>query len=193
MTFAPVLTTAPATLPVTRAEVKLHLRVDHDEEDSLIDGLIAAGVQLLDGWSGALRRALMTQTWRQDFECFSPVMRLPLFPTDSITSVTYIDAANAQQTAAPALYELLRDGLGDYVALKPGQSWPATGDAAAAVSITYVAGESAWPAPVRAALLLMIGDLYRNRETVAIGPSASSIPMSATVDALLAPYRRLSF
>ena len=41
------------------------------------------------------------------------------------------------------------------------------------------------------AILLMVGDLYRNRETTGQGASPlGSIPMSTTVEALLAPYRR---
>jgi uncharacterized phiE125 gp8 family phage protein len=191
--FAPVRTVAPASAPVTLAEAKLHLRVDHADEDTLIDSLIAACVQRLDGWAGVLGRALVTQTWRQDYERFEPRMRLPLFPAQSVSGISYMDTAGATQTASSALYELLRDELGDYVALKPNQSWPLTGGAASAASITYVAGESACPAPIRAALLLMIGDLYRNRESIVIGAAATAIPMSTTVDALLAPYRRISF
>lgn len=44
------------------------------------------------------------------------------------------------------------------------------------------------PAPIRAAILLMVGDLYRNRDTTAVG-TISKIDMSTTVENLLAPFR----
>ena len=43
-------------------------------------------------------------------------------------------------------------------------------------------------APILAAVKLMVGDLWRNRDTVAIG-QVSQIPMSTTVEALLSPFR----
>jgi uncharacterized phage protein (predicted DNA packaging) len=48
------------------------------------------------------------------------------------------------------------------------------------------------PADVAAAVLLMVGDLYANRETVAAG-AVQAIPMSTTVGALLSAFRRWSF
>lgn len=188
--FSPVRVTAPATLPVTLAEAKAHLRVEHGDEDVLIQAFIAAATERLDGWAGVLGRCLMLQTWRQDFDGFAPMLRLPLHPVAAVSQVAYVDTASANQIAASSLYDLLRDDAGDYVALKPGQSWPATGVVNVPVSITFTAGEAAAPAPIRAAILLMVGDLYANRETAVVGVSASAVPMSVTVEHLLAPYRR---
>jgi hypothetical protein len=47
---------------------------------------------------------------------------------------------------------------------------------------------AAVPAPIKAAVLLMVGDLYENRETVAEGAPAP-VEMSMTVERLLSPYR----
>lgn len=192
--FAPVLITAPAVVLVSASEAKAHLRVDHSEEDSLITSIVSAVTAHLDGWTGVLGRALVTQTWRQDYEAFEDRLRLPLWPVASVTSVTYRDDEGADQTVSASNYTLLRDDLGAYVEIKPGLSWPEVGDHLAPVSVTYVAGQAAAdvPAAIKHAAYLMIGDLYRNRETAAIGVQATAIPMSATVNALLAPYRRVN-
>lgn len=190
--FAPVRTSAPSATPVSLAELKVHLRVDSADEDDLIGALLDAATQHLDGWTGVLGRALVTQTWRQDYDGFGPCQRLPLGPVASITSVTYYDAANASQTLATSVYELLTDELGAYVSLKANQVWPTTYSRSAAVSVTFVAGTSASnvPAPIRQAILLLAGHFYANREAVAPG-ALGVVPMA--VDSLIAPYRRIGF
>ncbi len=188
MALAPVRTVAAAATPVSLVEAKAHLRVDHTDEDTLITGLIASATDHLDGWTGILGRAIIAQTWRQDFDCFPAKLRLPLHPVASVSGITYYDGDNAQQTLSTDVYELLKDGAGAYVARKADQTWPGTKNRAAAVSVTFVAGEAAAPAAIKAAILLMVGHWYENREAVSEG-SFSAVPMA--VDALIAPYRRV--
>lgn len=159
---APVRTAAPATNPVSLAEAKAHLRVDHSDHDTRIASLIEGATANLDGYTGILGRALVTQTWRQDFPAFTDLLRLPLRPVASITIVTYYDANNAQQTLASTVYGLFSDALGAYVALKPDQTFPSTYARRDAVSITYVAGvaASAVPGPIKQAILLQVEILY---------------------------------
>lgn len=98
----PVLTDVPALRPVSLAEAKAHLRVDFSDDDTLISALIDAATAHIDGYTGILARALVTQTWRQDF-CDWPgdrVLRLPLAPVASVESVKYFDAANVETTVS---------------------------------------------------------------------------------------------
>lgn len=185
---APVRTAAPLTDPVTLAEAKAQCRVDHTDDDTMLALLISAATAHLDGYTGTLGRALVTQTWRQDFPCFSAIMRIPLRPVASITSVTYYDADNAEQTLVNTVYGLFADGLGAYVSPLPDQTYPSTYGRRDAVSVTYVAGvaDTAVPTPIKQAILLMVGHWYANREAVSEG-SMSEVPMA--VDALLRPYR----
>lgn len=185
---APVRTAAPGSAPVSREEAKAHLRIDHSDDDTLITALVAAATDHLDGWTGILGRAIITQTWRQDFDGFGCKLRLPLHPVASVSSVAYFDAENVSRTLSPDYYELLSDGSGAYVALKADQSWPATKSRAGAVSVTYVAGEELAPAAIKAAILLMVGHLFENREAVADG-GFGELPLA--VSALTAPYRRV--
>lgn len=188
----PVRTVAPAAEPISLAEAKAHLRVDASDEDALITAQIQAAVSALDGWSGRLGRCLVTQTWRQDFRDFPAggLLRLP-FPDVSSVIVTYVDEAGETQTLSSSTYHLVADAIGSVVVRDPDATWPTTDDRPASVSVTLVAGYGAAgdvPASIRAALLLMVGDLYRNRETMVIGTISSSVPMSMTVSALLAPH-----
>ncbi|MBN8994352.1 MAG: phage head-tail connector protein [Rhizobiales bacterium] len=176
---------------------KKHLRVDHDDEDELIAGYVAAATERLDGWSGILGRCLGVQTWKAYFAGFggdgSGRLRLPLCPVTEVTEIAYYDQAGASQTLGQAAWQLLADFLSPYVSPAPGASLPGTYPREDAISVTFQAGYAEIPAPLVSAILLIVGDLYANRETVTFGAGAAEIPMSTSVKALLAPYRAVGF
>ncbi len=190
----PVLITPPAELAVSVAEAKAHLRVEHSDDDTLISAMVKAAIGALDGWTGVLGRCLVTQTWRQDVWDFpgSGDLRLP-FPDVSSVTVKYFDGTNVEQTLASGNYELLADARGSLVRQSSTGSWPGVYDRSDAVRVTFAAGYGGAadvPETLKAAIKLMVGDMYRNRETAAAG-QISQIPMSTTVDMLIAPYRRM--
>lgn len=188
--LAPVRTAAPAVTPVSLDEVKAHCRVEGTDSDPVLTVLLAAAVAHLDGWSGILGRAMVTQSWRQDFCGFATPLRLPLGPAASITSITYYDAANAQQTLADTVYALRTDALGAYVDLKADQSWPSAYGRADAVSVTYVAGTDAadMPAALKAAVLMLVAHWFHHRSAVSTDNLAE---MPLGVAALIEPWRRV--
>ena len=186
------LQSAPAAHPVSLADAKAHLNVDHDEDDDLITACLDAAVGHLDGVAGVLGRALVTQTWDQSIDDFPYGDDLPLFlaPVTSVTSVTYRDMAGDTQTLTADAYMLRqRHGL-TWVHLKDGYTWPETDDEPNAVTVRFVAGygdDEDVPGPLRAAIKLHIGHLYENREAVNVGNIVTEFPMGD--DALIAPYR----
>src|SRR5690606_7580918 len=185
--LAPVRTLAPANMPVSLAEAKAHLRVDHDDQDDLITAQIKAATAWLDGYAGILGRALVTQTWRQDFVGFADHLALPISPVIAIVSISYFDVGNVQQTLDPGLYDLFADARGAHVALRPGQSWPGTFRRADAVSVAFTAGYGAAadvPEPIRHAILLIVQRLYDGADT------EIDVSIERTVHALVAPYRK---
>ena len=157
--LSPVRTVAPESTPVSLAEVKEHCRVDGTDSDPVLTALLNAAVSHLDGWTGILGRALVTQTWRQDFCGFTGQLRLPLWPVASVTSVSYYDADNALVAALSSdVWVLRHDSLGAYVELKPDQSWPSSYSRPDAVSVTFVAGTDAAsvPAALKVAIIFRV-------------------------------------
>lgn len=182
------LITAPTVEPVTLAEAKLHLRVDHADEDSHIRSLIIAAREHAQN---ATSRAFVGQTWRLSMDCFPDVIRTPRPPLTSVTSIAYTDTAGASQTLSASAYTV--DTYSEPGRIVPafGQSWPATRDIPNAVIVTYVAGYGAGaaadvPQPIRQAILLLVGHWYANREGVLTGTISKEIEFA--VSALLAPY-----
>jgi uncharacterized phiE125 gp8 family phage protein len=194
--YRPVLVTPPALLPLTLSEVKLQLDIDYAEKDDLLNGLIAAATAYLDGWTGILGRCLITQTWRQDFDCLARTLRLPLFPVTSITSVKYDDPSNVEQTVDPTNYELLTDDLGAYVRFKFAFVLPQIESYnPPSVRVAYVTGDadaSAVPQPIKQAMLLLIRHWFDNPTAVVVG-ERPPVEMPMAVDALLGPFRRTRF
>ncbi|MGF7053982.1 putative phiE125 gp8 family phage protein [Bosea sp. OAE752] len=192
----PELVTAPSEPCVSIADARAHLRVDSIEEDALITAAIAAAVQHLDGYGGILGRALMKQDWRQ-FLPFWPASRsvdLALAPVLSVVSVEARGADGQTVTVDPASYRLVGGaGAAPRLLFDLGSHLPGLAYAPDAVIVTFSAGygEAAdkLPPALKSAILLMVGDLYRFRDSVQIGAS-SAVPMSTTVDRLIAPFRR---
>lgn len=194
----PELVTAPTVKCVSLADAKAHLRVDDGEEDALIDAAVAAAVQHLDGYGGILGRALMRQDWRQTLPFWpaSRAVELVLAPVMSIVKVEALpaDGGPAVEIASSAYRLVGAASVSPRLLFTLDAALPALACAPDAVAITFTAGYGTvaekLPPALRSAILLMVGDLYRFRDSVQIG-TAGAVPMSTTVDRLIAPFRRL--
>lgn len=184
--MAVVVITPPPHL-VSLAEAKAHLRVDHSDDDLLIQTYVEACSEWIDGPAGWLQRAVGRQTLelRQcDFGCpVGGVYPLPFPPLVSITSMTYVDADGAEQTLPAETYATVTKGY----CLANGASWPALRGDVEGVRIRYEAGYALVPQTIRAAVLLHVGELYEHRESVVVGATVADLPRG--VEALLSPYR----
>jgi uncharacterized phiE125 gp8 family phage protein len=191
--LAPVRTAQPSTQVVELAALKQHLRVEYADDATLITLIRDAAVAHLDGWSGILGRCLINQTWEQSFPGVpsDALLRLP-FPDVSAATVTYVDEAGTAQTLSASLYRLGNDALGGFLMLDDAASWPATDERPAAVTVSFTAGYGATadavPASIRAAILLIAGSLWLNRETTV----SEKIRDNPTLAMLLAPHRRVA-
>ena len=170
---------------VTLARVKQHLRVLHDAEDDLIESYVAAATAMVDAPGGWLGRAIGMQILEARFDQFDANgLLLPAPPIEELVSVKYIDRDNIEREVDLADCALFDREL----VPAHGKRWPRALDRRESVMVRYRAGYDPVPAAIISAVLLMVGDLYANRETASEGLK-SEIQMSATVQNLLAPYR----
>lgn len=180
-------TSAPAAEPVTVAEAKLHCRVDETADDALIGTLITAARLYCESFT---RRAFVTQTWVAYMDAFptqQDFIYLPKPPLASVTGITYYDTAGTLQTWAASNY------IVDAQQTTPGRvscaynvSWPLTQPRSNAVTITFTAGYGAYtatPDSIKAAIKLLVGHWYENREGVVTGTIATQLPLA--VESLL--------
>ncbi len=84
------LITSPAIEPVTLAEAKADLRIDHDDDNALLGRHIAEAREWVEK---LLQIKLLFQTWELVIDKFPPSeIKLPFGPVNSIVSILYDDA-----------------------------------------------------------------------------------------------------
>ena len=173
------LVTAPTTQPIDIADAKKHLRVEHSDDDVLIDTLIKTAIAFVDV-KGALGKAMITQTWREWYAPNPSQIVVSLGPVQSVSAIKYYDADNALQTDTLSNYLVLGTSTRTTVKPKSGFTWPTTFVRDDAIAIEYVVGygdaDTDVPATVKQALLMLVAHYYENRENVLVGTNSRTIP-----------------
>lgn len=180
-----VLVVTPPEPLVSITDAKTHLR-EPEGADELIKSYIAAASAWIDGPNGWLGRSIGQQTLEFRGHVFSACDRLPYGPVQSIETVQYVDPVGVEQTLGPDTYIL----AGGRILPAHGASWPSVRGDAEGVRIRYVAGEDVVPPQVRQAVLLLVGQWFRNRMAVNVGNIVNELPFG--VEALLSPLRRFT-
>lgn len=145
------LVEAPESYPITVAEAKAHLRVEHDDDDTLIEAYIAGETAYAEELTG---RALVPQTWDYFAEGFpgedaNPQwLEIPIAKVISVESVNYQDADGDEQTIDVADYVADIDSTRARIALTPNGSWPTTYEGLNAVRVRVVAGYGDGNSPI---------------------------------------------
>lgn len=183
------LLTAPTEEPVSLADAKAHLRVDHADEDVLITSLILAARQAAEARTG---RCLVTQQWCCTADAWPDNGRveLPNPPLASVEAVSYLDSDGTRQTLDASAYQVIVDTLLGVVQPAYGTSWPSARCVPGSIRVDYTAGyglAAAVPQPIKAWMLLAIGTWYGQREAIITGTTVSELPR-AFWGALLDPY-----
>lgn len=176
--------TPPTTWPVTLAEAKAHLRVDVSDEDALITALISSASEYVEKISGMSTTPRVLEAMLARWPT-SKWLRLPYPPVVAVTYVRY--TADGTQVDMPTdQYAISADRTGIWA-----REWPRAELSDAVeypITIRYTAGDADTPAPLRHAILLLIGYWYEQREAAVSGHVSREIALG--VDALIAPYRR---
>lgn len=188
----------PSDLPLTLAEAKAHLRVDlvDQNDDALITRLISAATRIAENYTG---RPFISQTWEKAIDAFPDkggAIELEKPPVQSVVQLKYIDINGQEQALNPDALEL--DAQSETAWLVPayGYVWPVTLDKINAVKVQFICGygnADAVPDDIKAAMLLLIGHLYENREAVIVDARVQAFELPLGVQMLLEPYRLLRF
>lgn len=152
-------TAALIDAPTLRRHLKLDPPGAAHEDDEYIAALLAAAVRLAEHHT---QHAVGEKTLQLALDRFPDgAIEMPESPVRAVLGVSYTGADGQARALDPAAYVL--DDFGDQHWLLPAYAvgrWPVTQATANAVVITYTAGELL--AEVRAALLIIVCDLYDN-------------------------------
>lgn len=144
-------------------------------------------------------RAFITQTWDQKLDAFpaNDCFLMPKAPLVSVTSITYVDSNGDTQTVAAANYTVVTPSGPECAPgfIVPAYSlyWPVARSVPNAVIVRFVAGygaASTVPAPIKAAMKLLIAHWYAQREAVVVGTITKELEWA--VNSLLWPYKSFS-
>ena len=182
--------TQPSSEPVTLAEAQLHLRLDtagsppSHPDDSLVRVLISAARENAENYTGV---TIAQAQYEVLGDVVSNEMSLQTHPVTSISTVTYEDSDGVTQTIAASDYYV--DNFARPARLIFKKNAPAR-PTTVRFTAGYTDGNSPNPYPcpagVKAAIMIMLSNLYENRESVTEVQSYER-PQSSTY--LLTPYR----
>lgn len=170
------LVTPPATEPVSLAQAKQFLRIEHTADDDAVLRAIFAARRAAEHY---LKQALLPQTW--DYTVANPCgvrVELPFGPAQSITNITLTTEAGAMSTMNVANYRLTVDGFA--VLFDPSVSIEK-------LTVRYVAGIATIVSDLPVTLLQ--GMLHHIAVMVEQRDGAAAMPMQAM--AYYQPYRRV--
>lgn len=197
----------PTTEPISLDLARRHCRIlpdndspaSHPDDAWLTEIGIPAAREYCEGFLG---RAIAAQTWEQALDAFPSGSITLVGSVSSVTSIKYIDTDGNEQTLSAADYVLDSYSVPAVVSLAVGVTWPLTLTGGVnTVKIVYPAagytlpGDSPnndpLPTVVRAAILLMIGHLYENREATTSGGVGGTLPheLPLGVADLLRPHQ----
>ena len=167
--------TAPAVEPVSKDDVKDHLRITGTDDDDELDVLLETARQLAESIT---RRAFITQTWYLYLDEWpADEIEIPFAPLQSVTAVTYTKAGDASQygnTWSSGEYDVDTDSEPGRVLPAYGKDFPADSrDTTNPIRGEFVAGygdaASDVPRAIRTWIMQCVGYMFEDREVADLG------------------------
>lgn len=161
---------------VSLSEVKRHLYISHDDEDTYLTSLAATATAMIDGPDG-IGVSIAPATYRASFDRVGTCLEIGLGPVTEVVSVT-VDG----EVVDASTYRLEIDRTPQVIyfdnALLASEK--------DGVKVTFTAGYETAPADLKQAALLLVGHFYRYREATT-EEKVTKLPMA--VESILARYR----
>jgi uncharacterized phiE125 gp8 family phage protein len=192
------LVTPPVNPVVTLAQAKAHLRVVDSDDDLLIAAMVSAATSAAQNFTG---RAFVDQTWDLYLDEFPTgtdmFVKIPLPPLIEVVEVNYDDSAGNIQVVDPLDYYVDSASQPGWIVPTGTLQWPTPLAAINSVRVRFRAGyldnnsppADAVPDDIKAAVYLILGSLYENREEQITGTIANKLPYGSEM--LLRDHRVL--
>jgi len=183
----------PSAFPVTFEEAKLHARVEHSEEDTLIQGMIEAATVYCEKIQ---KKMYGRQTWQVAFDHFPmyPEIILRKAPFHSLKKFYYRNELSEEVLFVEGSDFMVDDtGLFAKIILLEAFRFPTDHASGNAFRIEFDCGNDDMAdveATVRQAILMLVSHWYDNRGSVVIGVVSKELEFA--VSALLGPDRVVS-
>jgi uncharacterized phiE125 gp8 family phage protein len=180
-----ILLNGPAVEPLTLAEAKAFLRVEHADDDDIVAALVAGARIHVEAQT---RRALITQSWRLVRDAWPEDGRMAVTPAPlaSLLAARIYKEDLTTQDIDPQAFVV--DAASAVLSFAP-WALPQPGRAVGGIEIDIEAGygdaASDVPEPLRQAIRLLVAHWYENRGLAA---DHAVVKLPATVAALIAPY-----
>lgn len=183
------IVTGPACEPLDTEQAKLHSRVDLGDEDSLIDAAVRSARTYAEN---LINSKLITQQIKITQTGFCGRLQpLPIGPVQSIDLVQYKSPTDGTLTTWDASeYQLIKSVKPAHIAPAYGKTWPTIQSDFDNVEITLTVGfgdkPDDIPGDIIAAVRLLVGHFYENRQDEVAGMTVSKVTLSA--ERLLSPH-----
>ncbi len=184
-----VLISGPAIEPVSLSQAKAHLRVDVDDEDTLLTSLIAAARLHVEAYT---QRVFITQTWSIYLDKWpqGQPLCLPISPIQSVTEINLFATDNTSVAVDPTGYVVDALSAPPRILWRGAGSGPRPGRALNGIEIIVIAGygndATQVPQPIRQAILMLIAQWFEHRSPPTLNEPDETMPPGVT--ALLQSY-----
>jgi uncharacterized phiE125 gp8 family phage protein len=180
---------AAAVNLVSTEEMKAHLRVDYDQEDSLIDQYVAAACLKLEQ---RCARAFAQQTWEVREATFADTIEIPKPSPVELVQATYFSSAGVEETVDAAAYALVEGGEFEpssliWVGTKPSDLFVRPDAARVRFKTGWVADD--FPEDLKLAIMLTAAAMFELRQDVLLAPTRQEVlPLPEGASTYIAPY-----
>jgi uncharacterized phiE125 gp8 family phage protein len=191
--YETTLKTAATGEPVSTADLKTHMRIDHSNDDTYIASLEKVAREHIEQLTS---RKLITQTWYAYYHDFpeNDEMCLPFGSLQSVTAVKYTDEDGDVTTWSSDEYIVQTDSTIGKIVLAWGYSWPSDSlYPSLPIEVEFVCGYCdsdadpfLVPQNIIHAIKILVAELYENRENTIVGMSKAPLRL---VESLIANYR----
>jgi len=175
------------SVPLSVAQAKTHLRVDHSDEDSLISSFITAAQNMVELYTGRkLQRSVVVENVPY-FEASIPLR----WPIVSLTSVEYLPSGtDGSSYSSTSIYKIYESDDNRFIYQKADTTYPSVLGEKLPIKITYSTGyaDGEVPDALLQAMYLFIGRMYENgADARELQQVSTNIP--TTAEYMMNPYR----